>query len=731
MTLVRAAITSRFAKNGYKPLQTVDVESFMVDSAMDTDTDSWSLNIGDIDRDFRAALRRDSEVRVNLFAMNQGRVQNLHMGFADEITLDESNVMAFTGRDMTAVAVDSQRPPGNFNLTRPHTFVEKDARALKIGDRLRLTKAAPFKHFACDGSESYWEVWYRLYRKRRMWIWAEPDGTINAGNLNYNSHPTYFLGGKPGNYGKLQREGWIPVERVEIRSNKQQRVWEVYVVGNRGDISFVQNARDRTIRDWIKRRQVIVRSSSAHNPAEARVEAWEELFESKVGAVEIKLTIADAGYILRQNRIARVDISEIGLKGDFYVVGVRCFGTPDGGLYQEVRLRERNYAISKRVPDDPRVQETPSEDTQTGEGGIASNLGVRWKDHFVEAANKHHGPWPFSLFLGVCLAICEQETGFRNVRGGGNIEWPGTNNNKPPSMMTAPAAFKKFAATFANDIRYGRTSKTYAVGPMQLYSDSYKDNADKLSGLTNDELGGGRWNPRYNIIAGAQALRSKLQGSGAEATLGRGGSAESLIWEGVADYGHLFAGETTRSPTGRYAREVRGRYEDTYKDSVQAAVDAARQNAKRDPGGAVEIPQGTVSELRAQVLNNKQITYARVAAKNDIQFGLVDVRVLRFLLAFSDAGFQSYVWVFKTGHRKYSRPGHISAHFYGRAVDLGNFSTKNMSESQLAMQWIKEHQVELGFSQLIGPDDSLVVPFGIYNSETLKQHDNHIHVGWA
>lgn len=730
MTLVRAEITSKFARSGYVPIRTVDAESFMVDSAMDTDTDSWNLSIGDIDRDFRATLRRDSEVRVSIFALNEGRIQNLHMGFADEITLDESNTLAFTGRDITAVAVDSQRPPGNFNLTRPHVFVANDARALRIGDRLRLTKAAPFKKFAVDGSESYWETWYRLYRKRRMWIWAEPDGTINAGNLNYNANPSYFFGGKPGNYGKLQRQGWVPVERVEVRSNKQQRVWEVYVVGNRGDISFVANARDRTIRDWVKRRQVIIRSSTANNPAEARVEAWEELFESKVGAVEIKLTIADPGYIVRQNRIARVDISEIGLKGDFYVVGVRIFASPSGGLYQEVRLRERNYAISKRVPDDPRVEETPSEEIQGTTGGVADNLGVRWKNYFVEAANKHSGPWPYSLFLGVLLAICEQESNFTNRRGGGTIEWPGTSNGRPPSMMTAPAAFKKFAATFANDPRYGRVSRIYAVGPMQLYSEGYKDNADRLAGLTNDELGGGRWYPRYNIIAGAQALRDKLKTSGAEAALGRGGSAESLIWEGVADYGHLFPGETERKSTGRYAREVKTRYEETYKGSVQSAIEEARQNAKRDPGAEIQIPQGSISEIRKQVLDNRRITYARQSVKGDVQFGLVDVKVLKFLLSFADAGFDSYVSVFKTGHKKYSRPGVISRHWYGLAVDIGNYSNRNIDETRLAMKWIGEHQVELGFKQLIGPADELVIPFGIYNSETLRQHDNHIHLGW-
>ena len=274
-------------------------------------------------------------------------------------------------------------------------------------------------------------------------------------------------------------------------------------------------------------------------------------------------------------------------------------------------------------------------------------------------------------------------------------------------------------------------SQTYAVGPMQLYSDSYKDHADTISGLTNDELGGGRWMPRYNIIGGAFALRDKLKGSGAEATLGRGGSADKLIWEGVADYGHLFAGETERSPTGRYSREVRTRYEENFKEVVDQAVETARQNAKDDPEASYETPTGTYEELKNRVLDNKLITYAKTSAKNDVTFGLVDVRLLKFLLAFSNAGFSSYVWVFKTGHDKYSSSNLISAHWYGRAVDLGNYSTSNMDQSYYAMQWIKEHQVELGFKQLIGPVTELCVPLGLYDSDILAQHKNHIHVGYG
>lgn len=720
MTKVRSVITSRFQGKNYRSVDTVDVEAYSVDSAMDTDTDSWTLQIGDPEHEFTEVLRRDNEVRVNLYGLGDGKVMNLHTGFADEITLDESSILSFTGRDITAVAVDSQRPPGNFRLVRPHVFVGKDARELGIANRLLLAKADPFQKFNVDGSETWWEVWYRLYRKRSMWIWAEPDGTLIAGKLNYNSNPTYYFGGKSGSRGTLQREGWLPVETVEIRSNKQQRVWEVFVIGSRGDVAFIAKARDNTISQWIKKRQTFLRSSTAHNAAEARVEAWEELFEGKVGAVEIKLTIADPGFIVRQNRIARVNIPEVGLKGDYFVVGAQVYGTAQQGMYQVVRLRERNYAISRRRPDDPSVEEAPSEEAQFTPGGVGASLGIRWRWHFVEAANRFHGAWPYKLFLGVLISICHQESGFANVREGSHEEYP----TNPPSVFNR-TAYNKFAASFANDSKYGRVSREYGVGPMQLTSRGYKERADELGGTSPDELVGARWNPRWNIMAAAEVLRAKLSAVGAEQSIGRGGDPYELIWPGVKAY------NGAGSAADRYMRSVKSLYDDTYKDQVDEAVKAG-QSAARENDEFVE-ETGNRAQIQARVLNHSRIHFQRTSQADDVRTGLIDTRVLKFMLSFADAGYPVSVGSLRSDHSTNVKgTSRRSAHSAGMAVDVGGvFNVSNSDITRRAMKWILSHRTEIGFSQLIGPIDELVFPAGRYDESTLRGHDDHIHVGWA
>lgn len=149
------------------------------------------------------------------------------------------------------------------------------------------------------------------------------------------------------------------------------------------------------------------------------------------------------------------------------------------------------------------------------------------------------------------------------------------------------------------------------------------------------------------------------------------------------------------------------------------------------PGFQPDLPNGvpTGRALRDAVLNNARITFTRPSQSNDITFGLIDDKVLIFMLLFVEAGFPITVTALRSDHNKLTSSGNVSAHSKGLAVDLGNYGEGN-PKTDLAMQWIGDHQVQLKFSQLIGPNDSLVIPLGHYDNETLQGHDDHIHVGW-
>ena len=558
----RAVITTKIGKS-YRPLTFGTLDSYFIDTAMDTDTDTWSITLGDPGHALKPALSRNAEVRADLYVVDENTLHGLHSGFADEVSVDEENMFTIDGRDISCVAVDSQVKPKKWADMPPHRLVQKQARILKIGHSLHLDKVKPLKSLVTDGTESYWDLWYRAYRHRKRWMWAEPDGSIWATMLNYNDAPSYKFGIGSG-------DGWIPVISLEWRANKQQRVYESFVFGHVGDKAgakgFVAEANAPNIKDWIKKRTIISNVTQIHSRKAAREEALEELFESEVGAVEIKLVVAYSGRIIRQNRMALVNLPQVALKGKYFVVGSKIIGDQQQGLYQEVRLRERKFAISTRVPFDPKLEQGSEEPVGESAAGVTI-AGARWSNFFIEAAKKHHGPWPFVVFLGVLLAICEQETGFANVRRGGHIEWPGKGRKEPPSVLQE-AAFAKFANSFANERAKGRVSEDYAVGPMQLLSLGYKhwadDTGDNAYGVHQDELFGNRWNPRSNIIAGARALRDKLQqpANGAERN-----PTEDFIWNGVAAYGE---GRT-------YANEVRQRYEETWKAAAQEVLSEAGQ----------------------------------------------------------------------------------------------------------------------------------------------------------
>ncbi len=134
--------------------------------------------------------------------------------------------------------------------------------------------------------------------------------------------------------------------------------------------------------------------------------------------------------------------------------------------------------------------------------------------------------------------------------------------------------------------------------------------------------------------------------------------------------------------------------------------------------------------LARLVLDDPRIDiYAR--GRDDVSSGLVDVRVIILIRYLTDVFGQTSVSSLHSGHRLYARPGVVSAHVYGLAVDisaLGGTSIAGHQEqggvTERAVQSILLLPAELQPQQVI----SLLGLGG--PSFPLSDHDDHIHVGY-
>jgi hypothetical protein len=117
--------------------------------------------------------------------------------------------------------------------------------------------------------------------------------------------------------------------------------------------------------------------------------------------------------------------------------------------------------------------------------------------------------------------------------------------------------------------------------------------------------------------------------------------------------------------------------------------------------------------------------------RSDIEAGRIDVRILVLLRYLAEAHGQVTVSSLHSGHRLYARPGVVSAHIYGLAVDvsmldhksiLGNSAPGGLTEE--AVRNILLLPAELRPQQVI----SLLGMGG--PSFPLANHDDHIHVGY-
>jgi hypothetical protein len=137
------------------------------------------------------------------------------------------------------------------------------------------------------------------------------------------------------------------------------------------------------------------------------------------------------------------------------------------------------------------------------------------------------------------------------------------------------------------------------------------------------------------------------------------------------------------------------------------------------------------SRLIAAVLNNNNIQFSRDSQREDIQSGQIDIRVMTFLMYAATNGWGPFmITALKSDHSKLTSEGRVSAHGSGRAVDIGTFDISN-PKTDAFMKWVASGQPITGFSQLIGPNEALVIPPGYYDRHTLDEHKNHCHIGWA
>lgn len=613
----RAIITTRWGHSAYRPVTVRNVEQYFVDTALDNDADTWTVTLGDPNGDLMDLLDRDSEIRAQLFGVGRQGIDFLSTGIADDAQYEDGS-WTLTGRDHSSLATDSTVRPMQFRHVRAWAIVAEQAKFLGF-QKTSLSRAGMVKKVQyTDGSESYWDFWYRLYRKEKMWLWCEPNGMLVASRLNYNQKPTYYLGDPRDSDSDFIVQQSIPVVGAIMRKATQARIYEVLVYGHRGDNGFSTTARDNTMAAWFKKPRKVMLDTESHTIKGAQKTGWEEIFEGKVGSKEFRITVADPGFVIRQNKVARLHLADIGLFGNFFVVGSRIQATSDG-FVQEVRLREQQYAVTRRVPSDPKLVTNEPKNAS-----VVSSLGssveqangqipAGWGDFYVKAARQFHGKMDFNFFLATLLAISDQETGgsFMNERqnggpGGDHIPWYPFGSNEigvkadvGKGVVTADRESRtEYEQKFANEIggRYGLPFE-FGVGPMQLTSRGLKTEADdRMKEDFRNQYEGGRWHAEHNIWIGAKYLAACIDGVNAVRDID--------MWLAVDAYNRGILGAqayfNANGHISPYGISVKNKvYNDpgylaTVKGAVQAAQEAARaaRDGETDISGSSGTPIG-------------------------------------------------------------------------------------------------------------------------------------------
>jgi hypothetical protein len=165
-------------------------------------------------------------------------------------------------------------------------------------------------------------------------------------------------------------------------------------------------------------------------------------------------------------------------------------------------------------------------------------------------------------------------------------------------------------------------------------------------------------------------------------------------------------------------------------DTADTAVALEHYNRAVGLRALVDGLQAHEDDLTARVLNDGRISIYP-GGRNDLASGRVNIRVVVLMEYLAETFGQETVSCLISGHRLYARPGVVSAHIYGEAVDiadLGGISIYGHQEpgglTEKAVRSILLLPAELQPKQVI----SLLGLGG--PSFPLANHYDHIHIGY-
>lgn len=164
-----------------------------------------------------------------------------------------------------------------------------------------------------------------------------------------------------------------------------------------------------------------------------------------------------------------------------------------------------------------------------------------------------------------------------------------------------------------------------------------------------------------------------------------------------------------------------------FADKVQAL---ARYDRAVGLGALVKGLESAKKSLGQRLLDDPAISIYQ-GGRNDIANNKVDVRVLALISYLHQAFGEVTVSCLISGHRLYARPGVISAHIYGRAVDIADLGGTSIFGHQQPGGITEEAVKDI----LLLPNE--VMPKQVISllglggpSFPLADHYNHIHVGF-
>lgn len=326
--MIIANVYSNKARKSYEILR---ISQYDIETSLDIPADYFSITIENPINLDRTGMNSGIFNPNDYFEIKENG-KTILTGIADDVDEywdEDGSKIEITGRDKSMILLENDAEPKTYYKMKLSSYIHTIANKYGFKVRVNPKHDKVLNKSIVEVGDSEWDTILRETKRFGIWLWCEPDGTLVADELRYNSKVSYTFSNNIVNTIRIKR-----FSKKKRGADIKNEVW----IRGHDKKSFTVKYKDSEFTNEGYNRRSIIEDGDVKNVSKGQEVAKNFIVERKRGNFEIELTINGKHHI-ETNRTAYVKDNITKTDGVYLIMGVRSTKSESSGSEKIIRLR--------------------------------------------------------------------------------------------------------------------------------------------------------------------------------------------------------------------------------------------------------------------------------------------------------------------------------------------------------------------------------------------------------